>query len=208
MYIFEILNEAENKTAVFTFGRFNPPTKGHEKLINRLHDLALGVGSEAFVFTGQTHDKNKNPLTYDKKINFLQQFFPETNIVDDKSIKGVFDALGYLESNGFKKVYMVVGEDRVSEFRDMITPYISSYNPNVDPDKALNFQEFDVISAGHRDPDADGIEGISGSKARELASSGEEEDFIKYAAPSTKNTMLKRSLYNEVRKGMGILGNN
>ena len=100
---------------------------------------------------------------------------------------------------------MVVGSDRVTTFQKMISAYVPSLNPTVDPQKALDkISAFSVVSAGTRDPDAEGVAGVSGTKAREFAISGKENEFVNLVAPTNGTDQQKLALYNAVRKGLGV----
>lgn len=145
---------ATRKTAVFTFGRFNPPTKGHARLIATVKTLADSVNGDPFVFVSQSHDKDKNPLSYSDKHVFMEKFFPGTNIINNEQIKNPFQATGYLSHLKYTDIILVVGSDRIKEFEQRFS----------NPDKY--FDSFKVVSAGERDPDSDGLIGMSGTKAR------------------------------------------
>lgn len=210
MRLYEILTEIGGKSAVFTFGRMNPPTKGHEKLILAGKHLADAKNADFFVFPSKTQDNKKNPLGFKTKVSFLRRFFPGVTFLTDAAIEAgpvrtPFEALKWIDEQGYNNAYMVVGSDRVSEFKKSMGAYVLSINPKANPEWAYNFDTFDVISAGERDPDSEGTEGISGTKAREFIINGQEEEFINLAAPNSGDEQLKVSLYNELRK---ILGEN
>lgn len=210
MRLYEILTEVGGKSAVFSFGRMNPPTMGHEKLIMAGKKLADSKNADFIVFPSKTQDKKKNPLDINTKVKFLRGFFPDVTFITDATIerpeegpgpvRTPFEALRWLEQQGYKNVYMIVGSDRVGTFKKSMGAYVTSINPSVDPEKAYQFDHFDVISAGDRDPDADGAEGASGTKAREFVINGQREEFVNLVAPSSGNQQLKVSLYNELRK--------
>ena len=204
MRLNEFFTEETGKRAIFSFGRMNPPTIGHEKLINAVHQIANSSNSDAFIIPTKTQDKKKNPLDFQTKVKFLRAFFPEANIVDDASIRTVFEAIFWLGEQGYTDVTLVAGSDRIGTFDKMISPDVPSMNPNVDPEKALNIEQFHVASAGNRDPDAEGTEGASGSKAREFALNGQQDEFVNLIAPSTGTEQQKIALYNAVRNGLGL----
>ena len=188
-----------SKIAVFTFGRFNPPTIGHEKLIDTGKMLARSLNADFFVFPTRTHDIEKNPLTFSTKLKFLKSFFSEAKFVETTG--QLFVVLKWLVDKGYTEAHMVAGSDRVSEFRDIIMPYISSMN-KVEPGVAINFETFRVVDAGQRDPDSEGVSGASAAKARELARAGQEVDFVNLVPGEDEN--IKKELYREVRKGLGV----
>jgi len=187
MNINELL-EPNAKKAVFTFGRFNPPTKGHARLMDVVKNAASGA--DHYVFTGKTNDPKKNPLEYKDKITFLRAMFPHMNIMDDPKIRTPWEALEELGKQ-YDEVTMVVGSDRQPEFEKQMRPYI----------KDFGIQKFNVISSGERDADATDVAGISASKARAFARAGDYDSFAKTIDGGDK---LKQQLYHKVRQGMGV----
>ena len=185
------LNEAREKTAVFAFGRMNPPTTGHAKLIKRVMTearLALGV---PMIYPSKTEDNKKNPLTYKTKIAVLTNVFGDI-INTDTTIKSPFDVLEYLNDKKFSKVVFVVGSDRVAEFKKNMSKFVDSDLDNI--------KDFSVASAGDRDPDAEGVKGISGSKMREYV---KKDKFKKFASGlMTTNTKLAKKVFKELQKRM------
>lgn len=179
----------------------NPPTIGHEKLINTGKMLAKSLNADFFVFPTRTHDRERNPLDFNTKLKFLKTFFPEIRFVETSG--QLFDVLLWLSDHNYAKIHMIAGSDRVKEFDKIIKNYIPAYNPNDEKEKAINFEIFNTVDAGQRDPDAEGATGASGTKARELARTGQAVDFVNLLAPG-ENKKLKTELYKEVRKGMGI----
>lgn len=145
------------KRAVFTFIRANPPTRGHSKVVEKVHQVA--GNDKHFIFLSQKQDKTKNPLDWKTKIEFAEQLFGTTsNIVTDKKPKSPFDALEWLVNKGFSDIVFVVGSDRVPEFENRMSPFAKTLVDN-----------FEIVSAGERDPDAEGVVGMSATKAREAA---------------------------------------
>ena len=195
----QYLNEAKNgKSATFTFGRFNPPTVGHEKLIEKVYKSA--DGGDYFVYASQSNDAKKNPLDYQTKIKYMRKMFPRfaRNIILDKSIKSVFDVLTQLYDKGYTRVQMVVGSDRVREF-DALT---NKYNNVKGRHGFYNFEGgVKVISAGERDPDADDVSGMSASKMRAAASAN---DFASFSKGLPSSFKLGTELFNDLRKAMGL----
>ena len=185
------LNEAMVKTAVFSFGRMNPPTTGHGKLIKKVMSVAKKVGGIPMIYPSKTEDKKKNPLTYSTKIAVLTNVFG--NIINtDTTIKSPFDVLEYLNDKKFSKVVFVVGSDRVAEFKKNMSKFVDSDLDNI--------KDFSVASAGDRDPDAEGVKGISGSKMREYV---KKDKFKKFSVGlMTKNSKLAKKVFKELQKRM------
>ena len=191
----KFLTEATGKGAVFSFGRFNPPTTGHAKLVKKLISTA---GSDTpLVFTSHSNDKVKNPLTHVDKIKFLRKFFGK--IIVDTAARTVFDIAVELERQGYNRIKMVVGSDRVREF-DML---LKKYNGVKARHGFYKFDEIEIVSAGERDPDADDLSGMSASKLRALAEIGDFKAFAQ-GVPSTNKKDVE-GLYKDIRKGMGIV---
>jgi len=184
------LTEVEHSTAAFVFGRFNPPTIGHKKLYDKL----ASVSDVHFVFVSPTQDNKKNPLSRKQKIAIIDAQFPEMadRIINDTSIRTIIDVMKFLETAGHKNVTMVAGSDRVSAFEDLLNKYNG---------KEYTFDTINVVSAGTRDPDADTLEGVSASKAREAAVQG---DFDGFATMFAGSEDTKRKIYNTLRQAMGI----
>ena len=189
----------EDKTIFFTFGRMNPPTTGHEKLMN---ELSKKSGRNPYrVFLSQSSDNKKNPLDYNYKVKTVRKFFPKhaRSVMLDKKVKNVFDAVTKLYDEGYKNINMVVGSDRTNEFKKLL----EKYNGVKGRHGLYKFNKINVISAGDRDPDADDVSGMSASKMRKLASDGDFSQFSLGLPRSVSNNEAKK-VYNEVRKGMGL----
>ena len=181
---------------IFTFGRFNPPTTGHEKLIQKVASVA---GSNPFrIYPSQSQNPKKDPLPFALKVAYMRKMFPRyaKNIVAGKE-KTVFEIVTKLYSEGYTDIVMVVGSDRVKEF----TSLIMKYNGVNGRHGFYDFETIDVVSAGERDPDAEGVTGMSASKMRGAATMGDFDQF-KLGLPRGFKDALK--LYNDVRKYMGI----
>lgn len=172
------LREAMEKTATFTFGRFQPPTIGHEKLLKAVKTASRG--GAMYVFTSQTNDRKDNPLTHSEKTDTLKQMFPAmaSSISTEGSVKTIIDAAKFLESKGFARIKLVVGEDRVGKFEKLLGDYNG---------KEYNFSSIEVVSAGMRDPDDDGVEGMSASKMRAAVRAGDKDAFAKGLPKAYKN---------------------
>ena len=189
----------EEKTVYFTFGRMNPPTTGHEKLMN---EWSKKSGSNPYkVYLSQSTDKKKNPLDFKYKVKTVRKFFPKhaRSVMLNKKVKNVFDAVTEMYNYGFKNVTMVVGSDRINEFNTLL----KKYNGVKGRHGLYNFNKINVISAGDRDPDADDISGMSASKMRSLANEGNFTQFSQGLPRNVSNADAKK-VYNEVRKGMGL----
>ena len=189
----------EDKTVYFTFGRMNPPTIGHEKLINA---LSLKSGRNPYrVYLSQTQDKNKNPLDYNTKVKTARKFFPKhaRSIMLDRKIKTVFNALVKLYTEGFKNIVMIVGSDRVNEF-DIL---LNKYNNKRGPHGLYSFRNINIVSAGSRDPDSEGVEGMSASKMRAAAKDNNFTSFSQ-GLPRTVSNLEAKKLFNSIRSGMGL----
>lgn len=179
----------EQKLAIITFGRFNPPTRGHKKLVDAVQTIAEDRGGDAFIFPSPSYDQKKNPLPFEQKVAFMRAVFPTARIVAKDEIKNPFQAVGYLSDLGYTDIVLVVGSDRVDEFRRRF-------------DKSYEFfDSFEVVSAGERDPDKEGISGMSGTKAREAAISG---DVGKFRAATGWEGDIAYKMMQAVRAGMGI----
>ena len=190
---------AEEKRLVFTFGRFNPPTTGHEKLIDALaKQQSKNAGSLMYVYPSHSQDAKKNPLPHARKVAYMKKMFPKyaKNIIASKS-RNVFEIATELHNKGHRAIVMVVGSDRVAEFKKLLTTYNGQ-------EKRHGFYDFDTIqifSAGERDPDAEGVTGMSASKMRLAASQNNFKDFLKGLPSGYKNG---EKLFKDVRKNMGL----
>jgi len=189
----------EEKQVFFTFGRMNPPTVGHEKLLDKLAQSSRG--SSYRVYLSQSQDNKKNPLQYAEKVKIARKMFPRhaRSIMLNKKVKTIFEALTTIYNEGFANINMVVGSDRVSEF-DIL---INRYNGKKGKHRIYNFRKSNVISAGQRDPDAEGASGASATKQREAAKSNDFTTFAQGLPKKVSNADAKR-IFNSVRKGLGL----
>lgn len=190
----------EEKLIYFTFGRMNPPTIGHEKLLDKL--AANARSSFPYrVYLSQSQDNKKNPLQYAEKVKIARKMFPRhaRAIMLNKKVKTVFDALTSIYNEGYSNIAMVVGSDRVNEF-DIL---IKRYNGKKGKHGFYNFRKINVISAGQRDPDAEGSEGASATKQREAAKANDFTSFAQGLPKKVSNSDAKR-IFNSVRKGLGL----
>jgi hypothetical protein len=192
------LLEASQEEVVVSFGRFNPPTNGHEKLLDKIASISKGRTYK--VYASQSMDAKKNPLSYKDKIKFMRKMFPKhaRNIIFDKGVKTFFDVLDKVYKDGFKKCSVVVGSDRVKEFDKILNKYNGVKGKH-------GFYDFvggvKIISAGERDPDAEDVSGMSASKLRSAA---KENDLITFSKGMPKGFKDVKGLLNAVRKGMGL----
>jgi len=186
---------AKKKPVVFTFGRFNPVTAGHEIMVDAILGHAKKRGGQAMIFTSQSVDKKKNPLSYKDKIKYLKIFWGKI-IKKNSKIKTAFDALRWLSDSGYTNVTMVVGSDRVEKFEKYIRPYIK----HKDPSKSYEFDHFEVIQAGSTR--GAGNE-MSASKMRAAATAGDYEAYKK-GMPKGASDKVTKDVYDAVRKGLGI----
>ena len=185
------------KEVSFVFGRFNPPTIGHEKLFDALKKQSRG-GSYR-IYASRSVDAKKNPLQSKDKIKFLRKMFPKhaRNIMADADIRTVLDVAVKLYDQGFTKVSLVAGSDRIKEF-DIL---LNKYNGKQSKHGFYNFEgAINVVSAGERDPDAEGATGMSASKMRMAAQQNDLAGFAKGVPARLQPT----DLFNAVRKGMGL----
>ena len=196
---FRDIVEARGDTAVFTFGRFNPPTTGHEKLIDALaKQQSKNAGSMMYVYPSHSQNAKKDPLPHTLKIAYMRKMFPKykSNVIVSKS-RTALEAAVELHKKGHRSIVMVVGSDRVTEFNTLL----NKYNGVDSRHGFYGFDNIKVVSAGERDPDSEGVSGMSASKMRAAAADGD-FDLFKTGVPSTFKDSLK--LYNDVRKNLGI----
>ncbi len=184
--------QTEDLTIVF--GRFNPPTTGHEKLLQMAKKTAAGGSLK--IYPSRTQDPKKNPLDPDMKASYMRKMFPEfeEEIINDPEMKSIFDVLTTAAEDGFKNVNIVVGSDRQSEFESLAQKYNG---------ELYNFDLIRTISAGVRDADAPGLEGMSASKLRKAASEGDYKSF-RSGTPKKFDDADAMALFNATRQGMGI----
>ena len=197
----QFLKENSGKTSVYTFGRFNPPTIGHEKLLRVVQTTSTKEGGDYFIYTSHSQDSKKNPLTHKQTIHFLKLIFPKHRpYVEDSLSKTALEAASEIyDKSGYSKLVMVVGSDRVSDFKSLL----NRYNDKKSKHGFYNFDSIDVISAGERDPDAEGAEGMSASKMRQAVVDSDYEIF-KMGVPSSTSDSICKNLYNAVAKGMRV----
>ena len=190
------LREDDRSTAVFAFGRFNPPTIGHQKLLDKVISMAKQVNGKGFIFLSQKQNNKTDPLSFKEKQDYLKMFYPQLAI-GDAGVKTIIQALQKIQAEGRTRIVMIAGSDRVMEFQKLLNQY------NGKPDKQGNdlykFDSIDVVSAGERDPDQEGASGASASKARELANKGQEHEFSKIILGGNSG----KKLYDIIQNRLG-----
>ena len=176
------------------FGRFNPPTTGHQKLLDTV--ASSSDEDDYIIVPSRSNDPKKNPLDTKTKVSVMKKMFPKHSgkIVDDENNRTIFDVLKKAHTDGYAGVRIVGGSDRVSEFEKLT----NNYNK-----KLYDFDSIEVTSAGDRDPDSDNVEGMSASKQRKAAAEGDLESFMK-GVPSSMKEVDAKNLYKMIRKGMNI----
>jgi hypothetical protein len=195
----DFLVEKADKHAVLAFGRMNPITSGHEKLVNKVKDVAKEVGGTHHIVLSHSQDAKKNPLSAAQKVKHAKRAFPGTNFsASSKESPNFLTQAADLHKKGVTHLHVVGGSDRVKEFHDTLHRYNGSGEG-----KLFNFKKITVHSAGERDPDAEGVTGMSASKMRGHAQSGNFNEFKK-GVPSSMPHSHAKELYNDVRKGMNI----
>jgi len=184
----------DDGTLTVAFGRFNPPTVGHEKLLKSAQKAS--EGGDLKIYPSRTQDPKKNPLDPDMKVSYMKKMFPEfeENIINDDDMKSIFDVLVAAAEEGYANVNIVVGSDRQSEFENLA----QKYNGDL-----YTFDLIRVISAGVRDADAEGIEGMSASKMRKAVLDNDFKSFRK-GTPKTLDDGDTQALFDAVRQGMGV----
>ena len=198
MKTFKELRESKESTVVFTFGRFNPPTTGHEKLFKKMQKTASENGAEWLVYASHSMNQEKDPLPYSKKIAYLQSMFPKYKkniVVSNKKV--VFQIVTELYEKGFKNIIMVVGGDRIQEF----STTIPKYNGVKGRHGFYDFDSIKFVNAGERDAKAKDVTGMSASKMRAAASANDFESFKKGLPKGFRDA---EKLFADVRKFMGI----
>ena len=179
-------------TLTIVFGRFNPPTIGHEKLLKAAKKISSG--GDLKIYPSRTQDGKKNPLDPDMKVSYMRKMFSDfsDNIVNDSDMTTIFNVLTTASENGYSSVNIVVGADRQSEFEGLAQKYNG---------ELYDFEEIRVVSAGARDSDAEGVEGMSASKMRKAVMDGDFESFRK-GTPKSLNDKKTQALFDAVAAGL------
>jgi len=187
-------SEETTETLTIAFGRFNPPTVGHGKLLSAAKKAA--AGEDLKIYPSRSQDAKKNPLDPDMKISFMKKMFPDFSevIINDDEMKSIFNVLVAADEAGYKNVNIIVGSDRQAEFENLATKYNG---------ELYNFDNIRVISAGVRDADAEGVEGMSASKMRK-AVMDDDYDSFRRGTPKELDDGDTTSLFDAVRSGMKV----
>jgi len=195
-----IVEEAKEKHHTIAFGRMNPITTGHESVVKKIHDVAKEHGGDHTLIVSHSHDAKKNPLTAAQKVKHAKRAFPGTKVkAASKEAPTILHHAAELHKKGVQHLHVVAGSDRHEEMHKLLHKYNTGENH---AHGSYHFKSITVHSSGHRDPDSEGTEGISASKMREHASSGNKKAFHA-GAPSSMSTKHKDEMYKDVRKGMG-----
>jgi len=193
------LEEQKEKHAVLAFGRMNPPTVGHAKLVDKVKEVAKEVGGTHHVVISHSQDAKKNPLSAQDKLKHAKRFFPDTNLsTSDKEHPTFLQHAAKLHKAGATHLHMIAGSDRVDEYKTKLAQYNGKHKGAL-----YNFKHITVHSAGERDPDAEGVSGMSASKMRGHAETGNFKEFKK-GIPKHVAPEHAKELYHDVRKGMNL----
>jgi len=189
----DFLTENKNSTIVAAFGRFNVPTIGHGLLAKKVVDTAKSVKADHIVYASRTQDAKKNPLDVDTKVKYLKKMFPGINFkAANEDVRTFIEMAAKLSAEGYKNLVMIAGSDRIEEYQKLLDKYNG---------KDFKFNSIKVVSAGERDPDADGAAGMSGTKMREAAIKGDFKAF-RSGIPKTLSDKETKELMEKVRKIM------
>jgi hypothetical protein len=187
------LNETDSKTIVFTFGRFQGMSQGHELLIKVVEKTAKSHNADSLIYASKTQDKKKNPLSVEQKIHYMKLMFPNSSFKAANEQERTFMEVAKELNKKYKNLIMVAGSDRVAAFEKLLNQYNGT---------DYHYDSIQVVSAGERDPDADDASGMSGTKMRTLALDGNYPEFKK-GLPHTLKDADGKQLMNDIRIGMG-----
>lgn len=192
-----ILREEEEKHKVIAFGRVNPVTPGHVKLFDHVRATAKKLGADHEVILSHSQDEKKNPLSPQQKLEHARAASPETNIsVASSEHPTLLHHAARAHAQGYRHLTVVAGEDRVKEFHDLL----HKYNGTTARHGHYHFKSIRVVSAGHRDPDAEGVEGANATSQRGHAAAGRKKEFMAGVPKGVDG----EKMYSDVRRGMGI----
>jgi len=197
MLLSQLFEAVENdKHASFCFGRMNPPTVGHEQLLNTTAKSAQS--GDYFIFATQTQDPQKNPLDYTTKIKFLTAMFPQhaKHIVANRELNTIMKVANWLYNQGYRRITFVAGSDRLDTFKNLLL----TYNGNEQNKSYYNFKDINFVSSGAREEGSEGLAGVSATKARIAAAEDNLEEFTR----ATGAGKLAPQLFQAVRKGMQL----
>lgn len=193
------MGEEKEVHGVMAFGRMNPPTTGHAALVDKMHEVAKQHKASHVLVASHTQDKKKNPLSGEEKVKHLKRYFPDTHIeLASKEHPTFLQHAAKLHKQGVTHLHMIAGSDRVKEYHEKLHQYNGTGEG-----KLYSFKHITVHSAGHRDPDAEGTEGMSASKMREHAASNNYKEFKK-GIPKHVSSEHAKELFHDTRKGMQL----
>jgi hypothetical protein len=199
-FITEEGEDRPKKPVVFAFGRMNPPTTGHKVLVDKVHDLAKKHNAAHHVVLSRSVDPKKNPLNNEQKLKHAKRFFPHSNIsIADKDHPTLLHHASKLNKEGHDHLIVVAGQDRVKEYHDLLHKYNGKANQS--GEIPYSYKKIHVVSAGARDPDAEGSEGMSASKMRAHAASNSFDEFKK-GIPDHVHPDHAREMFDDVRNSM------
>ena len=193
MFLIEVFKEKSRKHVAFCFGRMNPPTIGHARLLNTT--ARASAGGDYYIFLSHTQDSKRNPLDYNTKVDFVKAMYPQhADHVSYGSLRTIMEIMEFLYHNNYTDVTYVCGNDRLPAFKELL----NKYNGVEGGKTYYKFNSIDIVSSGPRDPDDDGVAGASASAARAAAEAGDKEEFKKITGAGR----FAPQLYKAVRKGM------
>ena len=193
MFLIEVFKEKSRKSVAFCFGRMNPPTIGHARLLNTT--ARASAGGDYYIFLSHTQDSKKNPLDYNTKVDFVKSMYPQhADHVSYGSLRTIMEIMEFLYHNNYTDITYVCGNDRLPAFKELL----NKYNGVEGGKTYYKFNSIDIVSSGPRDPDDDGIAGASASAARAAAEAGNKEEFKKITGAGR----FALQLYKAVRKGL------
>ena len=193
MFLIEVFKEKSRKSVAFCFGRMNPPTIGHARLLNTT--ARASAGGDYYIFLSHTQDSKKNPLDYNTKVDFVKSMYPQhAEHVSYGSLRTIMEIMEFLYHQNYTDVTYVCGNDRLPAFKELL----NKYNGIEGGKTYYKFNSIDIVSSGPRDPDDDGVAGASASAARAAAEAGDKEEFKKITGAGR----FALQLYKAVRKGM------
>ena len=193
MFLIEVFKEKPRKSVAFCFGRMNPPTIGHARLLNTT--ARASAGGNYYIFLSHTQDSKKNPLDYNTKVDFVKSMYPQhAEHVSYGGLRTIMEIMEFLYHQNYTDVTYVCGNDRLPAFKELL----NKYNGVEGGKTYYKFNSINIVSSGPRDPDDDGVAGASASAARAAAEAGDKEEFKKITGAGR----FAPQLYKAVRKGM------
>ena len=194
MRFVDFLIEQNKKTVVAAFGRFSPPTTGHGLLVKKVQEVAKSLKADHVIYASKTQDNKKNPLDVKTKVKYLRKMFPGAHFEEaNEDVRTFMEMAGKLYDAGYNNFVLVAGSDRVPEYQKLLDKYNG---------QEFKFDSVKVVSAGERDPDAEGVEGMSASKMREHAGANNFQGF-RQGIPKHVSDEHAMKMFNDTRAGMG-----